>query len=118
MNTVKDPNNEFYQAGVRITKSVASFWTFFVMSFPKLGKWLGIRILNPKDDQFFRTLVRDTVQARQKHKIVRNDSLDLLLQAKDGKLENDKENDAQQGTGFAVNSTDWTEDDFSCTTMC
>lgn len=102
MNTIVDRQNEFYQAGTRLAYALMSLKTFFVLSFPKLTSLLGIRILHKNEEQFFRTVIRETVEARRKSKIVRHDMLQLLLQAQEGKLENDKENDTQQDTGFAT----------------
>lgn len=102
MNTVLDRENEFYKAGTRLAYALMSLKTFFVLSMPKLCRLLGVSILNAKDSQFFRDIIHETVDARKKSKIVRNDMLQLLLMAQDGKLEIEKENDAQQDTGFAT----------------
>lgn len=103
MNTIKDKhNNEFYQAGIRLAYALMSLKTFFIMAFPKLTAWLGIKILNSNDENFFRNVIRETVNVRQKSNVVRNDMLQLLLQVKEGQLNNEMEEDTQQDTGFAT----------------
>lgn len=100
MNTIADKENEFYKAGTRLAYALLSLKTFVVLSLPTLSRLLGLNILNAKDSQFFRDIIHETVEARKKSKVVRNDMLQLLLLAQEGKLENDKD-DAPQDAGFA-----------------
>lgn len=101
LNSLKS-ENEFYRMGKEIAYAIMSARTLFVMAFPKLSRWLNFKILTDKQDQFFRNVIHDTIKQREEQKIVRNDMIHLMLLAKEGRLNDEKDNEADQNTGFAT----------------
>ncbi|XP_011172813.1 cytochrome P450 9e2-like [Solenopsis invicta] len=87
INSMKDRDNEFYVRGVEATKfssgllSMAKF--ILIRKCPKLAKWMGITLLKPTTATFFKTVVAETIKAREDHGIVRPDMIHLLMQAWD-----------------------------------
>ncbi|XP_055320955.1 cytochrome P450 9e2-like [Sitodiplosis mosellana] len=121
-NTLKEPENEFYKMGKEIAYAIMGVKALFLLAFPKVATWLGLKILNDQHDNFFRTVIHNTIEERQKKNIVRNDMLNLLLLAKEGKLHDQNDNESDQDTGFATISEmitakttqklkNWTDDD-------
>lgn len=102
INTLKDPDNEFYKMGKEIAYSIMGVKALFLLGFPKLARWLKIKILTDRHDNFFRSVIHNTIAERQKKKIVRNDMLHLLLLAKEGRLNDEKDSEKDQDTGFAT----------------
>lgn len=102
MNSFTDPNNQFYKAGTAIAYAILSLKTLFVLSFPRISKWLRLSVFSKEDNHFFRNVIRDTVDERQKNKIIRNDMLHLLLLAKEGRLSEQHDKEIDQDTGFAT----------------
>lgn len=102
MNTLNDPDNEFYKAGTAIAYVLMSMRTFFCIAFPKIAKWFNLRIISEKHNTFFRDVIRKKVNERMEKKIVRPDMLHLLLLAKEGRLNEQKDREDDQDTGFAT----------------
>lgn len=102
MNTFTDPNNQFYKAGTELAYAILSLKTFFVLSFPSISKWLQLSIISKENNQFFRNVIRETVDERQKNNVIRNDMLHLLLLAKEGRLSEQRDKEIDQDTGFAT----------------
>lgn len=103
VNTLKDPENEFYKAGLDITNFslLASLKFMGCLQFPKLMKALNIRLISDKSTNFMRHVVTENIEQRKKHQIVRNDFIDLMMKAKDGNQSN--ANDADDiNIGFST----------------
>lgn len=99
INTFEDQNNRF---GTTMANAVFGLKPVFLMYFPRIASWLRIKIFAKEHEQFFRDVIRDTVDERQKNNIVRNDMLHLLLLAKEGKLNEQQDREIDQDTGFAT----------------
>lgn len=87
-NSIKDPNSEFRTMGRKVVEpSLASVIRLMLgILMPKLG----IRILPWEVTQFFISAVRDTIQYREQHNIVRNDFMQQLIQLKnEGRVRDD-----------------------------
>lgn len=103
MNSMRDVDNDFFKAGYSMSefryidglKFLASF------SFPSLVKLLDVRVTGEKNANFLRKIVEENIEKRKKHKIVRNDMIDLLIKARDGQLEYDDTED-KIDVGFAT----------------
>lgn len=102
INSLREPDNEFYKMGKEIVYSIMGVKALFLLAFPKVATWLRLKILNDHQDHFFRNVIHNTIEQRQKNNIVRNDMLNLLLLAKEGKLNDEKDNENDQDTGFAT----------------
>lgn len=102
INSFKDRENEFYKTGHEIAYAVQGIKAFVIMSFPKLSRWLRVKIISEKENQFFRDVVLGNVEQRKKLNIVRHDMIHLLTLMRDGKLESIAEKDDHQDAGFAT----------------
>ncbi|XP_073813616.1 cytochrome P450 6A1-like [Musca autumnalis] len=86
-NSLKNNEDEFTRLG---RKSIEvqrhnHLIMAFIDSFPKLARALGMRILPEDVHQFFTKTIKDTVEYREKHKIERNDFLNILIELKNNK---------------------------------
>lgn len=86
-NSFEDPSNEFYTSGKKITdtssvKTVLKLMVMILM--PKVAKLFGFQIVNPKITNFFRSMVLDNIESRDKHGIFRPDMINILMNVKKG----------------------------------
>ncbi|XP_051166262.1 cytochrome P450 9e2-like [Leptopilina boulardi] len=85
VNSLENKNNEFYTKG----KDATSFNFFRIIKmflfifFPKLMKLMRQKVLPNKTDNFFRTVIKDTLRIREEKKIIRPDMIHLLMEARD-----------------------------------
>ncbi|KAG6460655.1 probable cytochrome P450 9f2 [Manduca sexta] len=121
VNSFKDKENEFFVTGQNLFKF--NWWQRFIffvsIQFPAIGKVFGGSIFPKKTTEFFRDLVRNTMEYRRKNNIERPDMIQLLMEASEGKLKNadTEENDS---VGFATvneelkhhgHTREWTENE-------
>nr|CAD7440776.1 unnamed protein product [Timema bartmani] len=87
-DSLKDKSNQFYEMGKEATiPSAARSLTFLgYLCAPKLMIMLGIPLLSRPASKFFKGLIDDTLEARQRQNIIRPDMIHLLLQARKGVL--------------------------------
>ncbi|RLU15176.1 hypothetical protein DMN91_012170 [Ooceraea biroi] len=87
VNSMKDPNNEFFLKGVEATKFSSSVLTMFRMLFmrvfPRLAKALGVTFFPRATGEFFKRIVDENIKTREAQGIVRPDMIHLLMQARD-----------------------------------
>lgn len=102
MNSFIPPDSAFFKMGKELAYGVQSIRGFLFIAFPKLVQMFKLKLLADRQNEFFSGVISSAIADRQKLNIKRNDMLNLLLLAKEGKLndENDKESD--QDTGFAT----------------
>lgn len=83
-NSLNDPNTIFRQMGKKIfdTPKLSLFERTIVTLFMPLARLLNISMHHKDVTDFFLTLVRDTVDYREKNNINRNDFMDLLIKLK------------------------------------
>lgn len=88
VNSLKDPQNEFYTMGHKVTdfSGLQSLKFFGFTNAPKLMRALGISLFNEKVQNFFRRSVMGNIAYREEHNIYRPDMIQLLMQARKGKL--------------------------------
>lgn len=102
VDSLKDPTNEFYTRG----KDLSDFSGFvrnlkFLINLisPRLTDFLKVSLF-PKTD-FFKYLVRDAVRMREEKNIHRPDMINLLMEARKGKLKYEEAAE-QKTSGFAT----------------
>nr|XP_023021162.1 cytochrome P450 9e2-like [Leptinotarsa decemlineata]XP_023021163.1 cytochrome P450 9e2-like [Leptinotarsa decemlineata]XP_023021164.1 cytochrome P450 9e2-like [Leptinotarsa decemlineata] len=103
VNSLKEPDNEFYSMGKKLTDVKNSGILFKYIGYPlvpKLIKYLGLTYMNPTANRFFCDLVDNTMQVREKNNIIRPDMIHLLMEARKG--EHQKEENTVIDTGFAT----------------
>ncbi|KAL1402070.1 hypothetical protein pipiens_006243 [Culex pipiens pipiens] len=109
VDSFKEQENEFLQQGRKMVNFGRISLVFKMLAFrmfPKLLGGLGFDIIDKDQTEYFTKLIKDTVKARESQGVVRNDMIDLLLQAKKGELKHHQEKEEQEG--FAT-VQDWIE---------
>jgi cytochrome P450 family 9 len=104
INSFENSNNDF----LRIATKATNFATFsktvklaLLLAAPGLMAKLKIKFLDDDFYSFFGEALSDTIKTREEKKISRNDMIDLILQAKHGKLTHDHE-EQTSSDGFAT----------------
>lgn len=84
VDSLKDPNNEFYVHGRNSTKTtpVMMFKFLLFRISPSLCKKLGVRVISKLDTDFFINLIETTMKAREERGITRPDMLQLMMDAR------------------------------------
>lgn len=116
INSLKDRDNDFY----RISTSMANFdgltgLIFFAYaSIPKVMNFFKVKFFKESDISYIRTLVNETVKYREENNIVRNDMINMLIEAKRGTLKaDDDEDNLSISAGVMANKLESMRDLFS-----
>lgn len=99
IDCLEDPNNEFYLASQQLgfTSGMSLIKYLFVAALPKFSKWMGIDLFDKRACDFFCSIVKENMEARQRNNIERPDLIHLLMQVRSGRnieQSSDEENDA------------------------
>lgn len=83
-NSLKDPNAQFrVMSKKKFDEPKLNFLqNAFVMTYPKLARFLDMREHHKDVTAFFTDIVHETIQYREQNEVHRNDFLDLLIQLK------------------------------------
>ena len=83
-NCLKNPDAEFRQWGRKLfSPSLKNLIkTFMDITFPSLSRVLKMSSLDPRVSKYFRNMVEETVNYRERNNIKRNDFMHLLIQIK------------------------------------
>lgn len=84
VDSMKNPNNEFYVYGKEATTFdfMRTIRFYIVRSMPAFSKMLGIKFVSNRVGQFFKDLVRNTIHTRDVKNIVRPDMLQLMMETR------------------------------------
>jgi cytochrome P450 family 6 len=107
-NSLRNPDAEFRQWGRKIFKSSITLSLIRTLRsiIPSSVTVLKLRLLDPEVSKYFRNMVQDTVNLREKNSIKRNDFMQLLIQIKDqGELEAKHSYREQNGLGNSENKS-------------
>lgn len=105
VNSLKDPENEFFVMGRDVTNfsGLRSLKFFGFINVPKLMKALGISLFQPAVTTFFRKVVMGNISYRDEHNFYRPDMIQLLREAKKGQISSSTEESvADSADTFAV----------------
>ncbi|XP_059488820.1 cytochrome P450 6k1-like [Neocloeon triangulifer] len=112
-NSLENENNTFRQMGLELVTvgPVRGLMLMIVLFCPKLGDLLGLKFISDKLANFFRKMVKDAMEYREKNNVTRQDFIHLLMQLKKkGQLEADpadksekQENGTKQENGAPDN---------------
>ncbi|KAF2892017.1 hypothetical protein ILUMI_14156, partial [Ignelater luminosus] len=84
-NSLKEPENEFYLMGKEVT-NFTGLWSniklMIIFVTPKLSQVLGLKFFKPKVTHFFKKIVKDNLDSREKNGIIRPDMIHLLMEAR------------------------------------
>jgi cytochrome P450 family 6 len=102
-NCLKNPDAEFRQWGRKLFAPSLknSIMTFMDTTFPRLSRVLKVSSLDPKVSKYFRNMVEETVNYRERNNITRNDFMHLLIQIKN-KVKIDEDNDSLKQNAHAT----------------
>jgi len=126
VNSFENPKNDFHKFAtetINLTnwKIILKFIGY--LAFPALMRFLKIGFFGKKITEFFQVAITDTIKYREEHNIIRNDMIQLLLQAKKGQLSHSTKEEEKFVDGFATVEEsqlgkmevkqDWTYDDMA-----
>ncbi|EAT33123.1 AAEL014603-PA [Aedes aegypti] len=100
----KDVDHEFMYHGRRMLQMgnpVVIAKMLFMRMFPNLAKKSGMDVIPREQAVYFTKLIKETIRTRESQGIVRNDMIDLLLEARKGTLKYEEEREEVQ-EGFAT----------------
>ncbi|XP_065342836.1 cytochrome P450 9e2-like [Cloeon dipterum] len=84
-NAVQNPDEEFYKYAKNIT-NFGVLRSFLIMCFPKLMAALGVSFTPKKVTDYFKQIIKSTMEYREEKNISRPDMLQLLMAAQKGNL--------------------------------
>lgn len=92
VNSFEDPNNSFQVIAQDFSKfgnfkNVLKFAGYLLA--PKVMKHLNIKFFEERVNIFFQDAILDTIKVREQKGIIRHDMINLLIQAKKGRLTHD-----------------------------
>ncbi|KAK4874014.1 hypothetical protein RN001_013374 [Aquatica leii] len=101
-NSLEDKCNEFYMLGKETTTFSGIRFVIFTLytSFPRLAKFLKLPFIPTSATTFFRRIVKDTLNKREKEGLIRPDMIHLLVEARKGVIV--KEDSYVPDAGFAA----------------
>lgn len=103
-NSLENKQNKFFVLGNNaITFTGMQAMKFFVHSISSnLGKLFKISLFNNEFRNFFRGIITSNIKIREKNEIIRPDMINLLMEARKGKLQHENINKQDEDTGFAT----------------
>ncbi|XP_049776099.1 cytochrome P450 9e2-like [Schistocerca cancellata] len=113
VDSLSDPGNQFYRMGRSLISIRPLVGVGYMMS-PRLMEFLGIPFFDPKTVGFFRTMVSDTIETREKQGIVRHDMIHLLMQSRRGELSS---HDGDKNGVSETKGRELSEDDIAAQAM-
>ncbi|XP_063704273.1 cytochrome P450 9e2-like [Culicoides brevitarsis] len=102
VDSLRDPENEVY---VKATNAfdIQTFYgqlkLMILQMSPSLGEKFGFSLTKPEFNVFFKKMIKDTFQQRRSMKSFRPDIVQLLIQAQDGNLNDDVEDNETPSNG-------------------
>lgn len=101
-DSLANENNKFYEMGNKLVSFTA--WVFLKLglyfAIPTLMTFFKVRVLPKEPVDFFRDVVMETVRTREQQNIYRPDMIQLMIDARRGRLKHDTKSDLD--TGFAT----------------
>ncbi|XP_061377109.1 probable cytochrome P450 9f2 [Danaus plexippus] len=110
VNSVEDRDNEFFNIGRDLFSFTffQRFYMIFVALFPNFTKNLGITIFPKKVMHFFKGIVVNTMQHREKNNIHRPDMIQLLMEASKGTLKDESDKSQSNEASKQKPEKEWT----------
>lgn len=85
-----DRTNHFFITGESLSTMMDGFSTMMklltMLTFPRFSKMLHLKLMNEKDAQYCRDIVKSNMDYREKNNVIRNDVIQLLMDVKKGLL--------------------------------
>ncbi|NP_001352494.1 cytochrome P450-6a17-like [Musca domestica] len=91
-NSLRDPEAEFRVLNKRMFTKFRhpKLVHAFMHAFPKLAKRLRMREMLDETNKFYFRIVRETVEYREKNNVKRNDFMNMMIEMKNSKNENER----------------------------
>lgn len=105
VDSLKDRTNEFFTIGtnsLKFSSFRAAIRLVLIRTLPKLMKLLNFEIFPTQVKQFFKSMVLDTMNEREKKHIFRPDMINILMQVRNGLLKHEIEETHNDDAGFAT----------------
>ncbi|KAI4483149.1 hypothetical protein M0804_008204 [Polistes exclamans] len=89
INSMKDPENEFYILGREATNfgPLRTLQFILLRSFPILSRLINNKFVSDKVANYFENIVKDVIDTRDQNNIVRSDMIQLMIEARDKRTE-------------------------------
>lgn len=104
INSFENPNNEFYLSGkkfLEFSSSKSALKVLLILLLPKVASFFNVSLIDGKVMKFFRSMVLDNMESRDKQGIFRPDMINILMNVKKGNsISNTTEE--QVSDGFAT----------------
>nr|QOW41329.1 cytochrome P450 monooxygenase CYP9G18 [Conogethes punctiferalis] len=105
VNSLKDRDNQFFLKGtefVQLSQDYKDVFSLVAAMFPNFLKMLNVQLFPKATMNFFRDIVSNTMEQREKHNIVRPDMIQLLMEAVKGTLNANSATEKEKDVGFAT----------------
>lgn len=108
VNSLREPDNAFFRMGMKVSSFTGLQGMKFLAysAIPKVMRVLRIPFFTVGESEFYRDLVQKNMQYREKNNITRHDMINLLIEAKKGKLfhtdADNNESASERNIGFAT----------------
>lgn len=123
INSFEDPNNEFYLSGktfLELSSTNTVFRLMLILTVPKIARFFNVSFIDGKVTKFFKKMVLDNIESRDKQGIFRPDMINILMNVKKGNnLRNTTDENVNDGfatveessIGNKVVKREWTDDE-------
>lgn len=93
INSLKNPTNEFYVLGKEATNfnGIQSLKLFLMRCYPRLSRIFNVKFVSDRVANFFTNIIKTTIDTRNQEHIVRNDMIQLMMEAKEKRIEMGKD---------------------------
>ncbi|EDS40005.1 cytochrome P450 3A19 [Culex quinquefasciatus] len=105
VDSVKDPQNDFFQNGKSFTNTegIQGFKFFLATMIPEyIFTFLRIRLTPAPVAQFYETIVTCSIKSREEKNVIRPDFIHLLMQARKNILQEDQSDRNLESAGFST----------------
>jgi cytochrome P450 family 9 len=105
VNTYKNPENDFHRIALKMTSfdSIRIGLIFFgYLLVPKIMKFFNADLLDKECTDFFEETIYENFRTREKFGIVRHDMINLMLEARKGRLAHNNNVEEKFVDGFAT----------------
>ncbi|CAG9859947.1 unnamed protein product [Phyllotreta striolata] len=102
-DTLKNESNDFFALGSQIANPASGtrLKLLLKLMFPRFYEVFNMSLFPLNITNFFQNLVKTNIEYREKNNVIRPDMIQLLMEAKRGRLKHSDEN-TDQDTGFAT----------------
>lgn len=104
VNSVAEPDNEFYLNGKKLTNFFGikqMIKSMIIVSMPAVAQALNLRFTGKIGDQFS-DMIFETMEVRKKNSIFRPDMINIMMQVREGTLKQEVDEKKKENDGFAT----------------